>query len=604
MVAGAIRGTSYPTIVRPERKARNDQEHWKWVYEVDELSLSRRAGVALSGFREGPPTFPPTFKFNPGRSVEDYTNVSDLRYAYYIDKCARKATGGSGESRPPSWTDRVLYHSLPGMEGMLELEAYDMCDAIVGSDHRPIVAAFRLSLVTSGKGKMKGGWLEGEHGGGSAGKKWWKRHFRKKEGRTEGYWDEKVKSWSRSSEGKGSERAADDFRGGRSSSLPILPPRVLPPSISLPVPPSLFNSLPFLAPTSSSSTSDTILLSVRLSHFNLDIFPPKKPLWSSLPLEPSSYPPLTPLPFPSIPFIRKGEHLAVLSELPQRDVEGCEGVEGTSSSEKRTRVGGMERMDLEMEEKEDDYEDKEGEGQTREGETREGMLPLSGKGDDDKDLETGLSRPSRHHPLPRLPRPLGYFRRTPASYATPSAYTPAVSATHFVRPPPFLPQGASSFTSSARKPSYPHLPLQNQEAASAHPPFPPASLRRVSMPSTTSSFTHFFSPSSFPSSETRIGSVVVLMPIPGQDPWAAHRRVVLLGNTVSTRTPPSLTPSTSLVAETSEELPPVSKRSSSAATRLPETAEEGGKKAARVWEEVPHAHRYEWSDVKKKGELR
>jgi len=59
-----------------------------------------------------------------------------------------------------------------------------------------------------------------------------------------------------------------------------------------------------------------------------------------------------------------------------------------------------------------------------------------------------------------------------------------------------------------------------------------------------------------------------------------------------------------LVAETSEELPPVSKRSSSAATRLPETAEEGGKKAARVWEEVPHAHRYEWSDVKKKGELR
>jgi hypothetical protein len=122
-------------------------KHWAWACDVDELSLSRKAGVALHGFQEGPLAFPPTFKFFPGRSVEDYADVTDLRYGYQVTKGGKRPVSGSPKgTRPPSWTDRILHHSLPGLESRLLLEAYDTCDAITGSDHRPVVAAFQLLL--------------------------------------------------------------------------------------------------------------------------------------------------------------------------------------------------------------------------------------------------------------------------------------------------------------------------------------------------------------------------------------------------------------------------------------------------------------------------
>lgn len=152
-----MRDADCPMTTRDDVAAQEDPgaRHWAWACEVDELSLSRKAGVALFGFQEGPLAFPPTFKFFPGRLVEDYADVTDLRYGYQVTKGARALSlpsmsdggGGSpGRSRPPSWTDRILYHSLPGLESRLLLEAYDTCDAITGSDHRPVVAAFQLLL--------------------------------------------------------------------------------------------------------------------------------------------------------------------------------------------------------------------------------------------------------------------------------------------------------------------------------------------------------------------------------------------------------------------------------------------------------------------------
>ena len=62
-----------------------------------------------------------------------------LRGAYVLRK------KGDGE-RIPSYTDRVLFHSLPDVRHQLHLLAYQMCDGLRGSDHRPVAAAFHLTV--------------------------------------------------------------------------------------------------------------------------------------------------------------------------------------------------------------------------------------------------------------------------------------------------------------------------------------------------------------------------------------------------------------------------------------------------------------------------
>ena len=52
---------------------------------------------------------------------------------------------GDGE-RVPSYTDRILFHSMRDVERQLHLVAYQMCDAITGSDHKPVSAAFNLAV--------------------------------------------------------------------------------------------------------------------------------------------------------------------------------------------------------------------------------------------------------------------------------------------------------------------------------------------------------------------------------------------------------------------------------------------------------------------------
>jgi hypothetical protein len=46
----------------------------------------------------------------------------------------------------PSYTDRILFHSLADVRTSLSLLAYELCDTLTGSDHRPVSAAFELKL--------------------------------------------------------------------------------------------------------------------------------------------------------------------------------------------------------------------------------------------------------------------------------------------------------------------------------------------------------------------------------------------------------------------------------------------------------------------------
>ena len=49
--------------------------------------------------------------------------------------------------RPPSYTDRILYHSLPDQAGRLKVQAYDLCDKLRISDHRAVSMVILLEVI-------------------------------------------------------------------------------------------------------------------------------------------------------------------------------------------------------------------------------------------------------------------------------------------------------------------------------------------------------------------------------------------------------------------------------------------------------------------------
>lgn len=57
---------------------------------------------------------------------------------------AKKGKEDKNSIRPPSFTDRILCHSQPGSKNFLKIQKYDMCDAIMPSDHRPVAAAIDI----------------------------------------------------------------------------------------------------------------------------------------------------------------------------------------------------------------------------------------------------------------------------------------------------------------------------------------------------------------------------------------------------------------------------------------------------------------------------
>jgi hypothetical protein len=62
--------------------------------------------------------------------------------------------------RIPSYTDRVLVHTLPGKEADIRAGSYELCDELVCSDHRPVVSVFEILLderVVRGGGRRQAG---------------------------------------------------------------------------------------------------------------------------------------------------------------------------------------------------------------------------------------------------------------------------------------------------------------------------------------------------------------------------------------------------------------------------------------------------------------
>ncbi|XP_066940437.1 inositol polyphosphate 5-phosphatase E isoform X2 [Macrobrachium rosenbergii] len=101
------------------KKPGNDA--YQRLLQWDQLSQARNRGEAFSEFEEGPITFAPTFKYDPGTDHYDT----------------------SSKQRVPSYTDRILFKSS---RGSVKCCSYDACPLFRTSDHKPVSGTFQCQI--------------------------------------------------------------------------------------------------------------------------------------------------------------------------------------------------------------------------------------------------------------------------------------------------------------------------------------------------------------------------------------------------------------------------------------------------------------------------
>ena len=160
-----------------------DLSAWLWVRDLDELSRSISDKIVFWGFREGAIQFPPSYRWKRGGDPGDYTDAAYLQshaYTTSVDEPnipddasthgvahqestplntaayerqassegepARTGGGKASSKRTPSYTDRILSHSLPGRSDRMSWRHYDIADAVRLSDHRPVAAILEMQV--------------------------------------------------------------------------------------------------------------------------------------------------------------------------------------------------------------------------------------------------------------------------------------------------------------------------------------------------------------------------------------------------------------------------------------------------------------------------
>lgn len=113
-----------------------NQEKWSDLLALDELNREIAAGRILNQFTALQPAFPPTFKRSRDKILPD--SVTELSLEN-LDQFYN-------EKRIPSFTDRILYKSLPTFSNSLKYLFFDSCERATSSDHKPVRAGFQLSL--------------------------------------------------------------------------------------------------------------------------------------------------------------------------------------------------------------------------------------------------------------------------------------------------------------------------------------------------------------------------------------------------------------------------------------------------------------------------
>lgn len=138
----------------------DDYREWDDLLEHDELRNLMRDEKVFYGFEEAPIAFPPTFRRERGvaglardptrkwtRDQLDkvYTTVLPLgsqRGGVVYD--GSNAVPAAAQIRVPSYTDRILFRSLPDMRKRLHCSLYTSCESVSCSDHKPVIGIFHV----------------------------------------------------------------------------------------------------------------------------------------------------------------------------------------------------------------------------------------------------------------------------------------------------------------------------------------------------------------------------------------------------------------------------------------------------------------------------
>ena len=95
-------------------------QNYEVLLQGDELKIEQEAGRVFSGYETPEPKFAPTYKVQ-----------RSLPYAEY------------NPLRTPSYTDRILVHSLPGAK--ITNDLYDAVFEVKSSDHKPVRGTYTIS---------------------------------------------------------------------------------------------------------------------------------------------------------------------------------------------------------------------------------------------------------------------------------------------------------------------------------------------------------------------------------------------------------------------------------------------------------------------------
>ncbi|OQR98692.1 hypothetical protein ACHHYP_08283 [Achlya hypogyna] len=117
---------------------------WMALLPHDELRVCMRQSKIFHDFDEAPITFAPTYRRQRGTAVdlELDTTAAQLETVFSV------AVGAS--ERVPSYTDRILYHSLPDLKDRLVPVSYTSCERVGVSDHKPVSCLFEAYVERGG----------------------------------------------------------------------------------------------------------------------------------------------------------------------------------------------------------------------------------------------------------------------------------------------------------------------------------------------------------------------------------------------------------------------------------------------------------------------
>lgn len=108
--------------------ARGAHNYHDLLLQFDQLGQEMRKGNCFEGYTEGPITFRPTYKYDPGTDNYD----------------------SSEKQRAPAYCDRILWKG-----SNVEQLTYNSVMEIRQSDHKPVYALFRVKVKTKDEKRFK-----------------------------------------------------------------------------------------------------------------------------------------------------------------------------------------------------------------------------------------------------------------------------------------------------------------------------------------------------------------------------------------------------------------------------------------------------------------